>query len=129
MFKSTGFLVGLVVMGSQAAFAYNYVSVAAVTLTNSDGSHRGHYGKGLSNDAAQAEEFAMQNCGDSNCKVIATNSGCIALAYDNNKRILAGTDGTIEGAQSNALSFCQSTSTAGGCVLWASFCADGYDSN
>jgi hypothetical protein len=129
MFKGTSILVGFLLIGSQSAFAYDYVSVAAVTLTNSDGSARGVYGKAISSDAAQAEELAMQNCGSSGCKVLATNTGCIALTYDNSKRVMAGTADNIEAAQSNVSALCQSSSAAGGCVLWVTFCADGYDSN
>jgi hypothetical protein len=125
MSKYVGILVGI--MLSQTALAYKYVSIAAVTLTNSDGSPRGHFGKGWSNYSDQAEQIAMESCGNAACKIIATNSGCVAIAYDTNKRVMAQTGPDMQTAQDNVTNFCQ-TSGAGGCVLWSTVCADGYDS-
>lgn len=114
---------------SQAASAYNYVSVAGVTLTDNAGSRFGHIGKGWSDFANQAEEAAMSACGYDGCIVLQTNSGCIATAYDNSRVVYAASNPDVGSSQSYVMSYCYSQSTSGGCTNWDTVCSDGYDSN
>jgi len=115
---------------SQRAWAgYNYVSVAGITLSDSNGSQYGHIGKGWSDDANEAEESAMSACGYVGCIILQTDTGCIATAYDNARVVYAASDPDVGSSQAYVMNYCDSQSTTGGCTNWDTVCADGYDSN
>lgn len=111
-----------------AALAALFVTVGAVHAADWNAyaiDANGTYGHGVASTRARAQDYALEFCGNSKCRVVQTfKARCAALAdsFHQGYWYGAGSGATKSAARSNAMDWCAQSAPASTCKLKHSYC-------